>query len=55
MGNGTDAHDPSARYAGTSPSRNPRWGGSYRCAAFSAGRTFRAIRSNIGACSSSIG
>jgi hypothetical protein len=55
MGNDPDAHDPSARYAGTSPSRSPRWGGSYLCAALSAGRTFRAILSNIGVCSSSMG
>ncbi len=26
--NDSVAHDPSARYAGTSPSRNPRRGGS---------------------------
>src|SRR5260370_42250221 len=27
MGIGRDPHDPSARCAGTSPSRTPRWGG----------------------------
>jgi hypothetical protein len=31
------AHDPSARYAGTSPSRTPRWGGSFDHAAFFGG------------------
>jgi hypothetical protein len=31
------AYDPSARFVGTSPSRNPRWGGSLFQAAFFGG------------------
>ncbi len=38
MGNSDSAaYDPSARFAGTSPSRNPRWGGSLDQAAFFGG------------------
>ena len=52
MSSNTVAHDPSGP---TGPPPQLRWGGITQCAAFNAGSTFRAIRSNIGACSSSIG
>jgi hypothetical protein len=35
--NNSIAHAPSARYAGTSPSRNPRWGGGFDYATFFGG------------------